>query len=76
MHAGALYRIGCPELALAEIDDARRGGVEFIPKFLPLCLEILRDADFERAAREAETLAKIDDAGAMLLASSIGWCLA
>jgi hypothetical protein len=69
--AGALYMMRRPELALIEIEDARRGGVDLFDRFLPLYLDILRKTDLVRAREEVDALAETRPAPAMLLASCI-----
>jgi hypothetical protein len=69
--AGALYMMRRPELALLEIEDARRGGVEPHEQFLPLYLDILRRTDLRRARGEVEARPEPREAHAMLLASYI-----
>jgi hypothetical protein len=68
--AETLLLLGRPELALTEIDEARRLGSED-PDDDRLFLEILRRIDLPRAQREAEALASIPDASANVLAECI-----
>ena len=66
--AGALYFLGQMELALIEIEDARRAspGSSYASY---LYFEILRHLDLDRATREAEALARNSDAKAATLAA-------
>jgi len=68
--AGALLFLGKPELAMLEIEEARRlcpGN----PENDRLFLEILRRTDLQRAGLEAETLAALPGASAAVLAECV-----
>jgi hypothetical protein len=69
--AGALYSLGLLELALVEIEEARRDRPDHPPHYDFFYLEILRRTDLDRALREAEDRSEKHETHAKVLAACI-----